>query len=337
MVKLKSRVLGVLLLVGIGLTARAVASVLPLNYLIVAILLGLLIGNSYGIPKWARAGVVTHKLWLEAGIVVMGASIAFDQILAAGPILLMLVIGTVGGILLTVEMLARYIFDLPETTGSLLAAGSGICGVSAVVTVAGSIEAREQEIAYAAATVLLFDAATLFVYPIVGNILGLSDVVFGIWAGLTMFSTGPVAAAGFSFSQTAGEWALLVKLTRNAFIGVAAVVYAVYYARQSKVETGSESNSEAVNAGYLWRSFPKFVLGFLVVMLIANTGVFGSEQLTSLEHASDWLFLLAFAGLGLEIQLSEIRSTGLKPIVVVLISLLIISVVELLILTSIFP
>lgn len=325
---------GVGLLITIGLVARAVASVIPISHLIIAILIGLIVGNAYGVPRWATAGVETNKLWLEAGIVVMGAGVALDRVIAAGPTILLLVGATVVTTIVTVEVLARGLFGIREKIGSLLAAGSGICGVSAVVATAGSIKANEKQIAYAAATILLFDTVTLFVYPVIGHVLGLSDIVFGIWAGLTMFSTGPVAAAGFAFSNAAGEWALLVKLTRNTLIGVAAIGYALYYLRKS----GGDTTEKAVPGGwsYLWESFPKFVLGFLTVMVIANAGVFTHGQLISLEHASDWLFLFAFAGLGLEIRLDELRSTGLKPVLVVLVSLVSMSTLCLLVLMNVF-
>ncbi|WP_129115597.1 YeiH family protein [Halegenticoccus tardaugens] len=335
MVALRTLVPGIALLITIGLAGRAVAFVFPsMNYLIVVILIGLLVGNSYGVPEWARAGVRTHQLWLEVGIVVMGAGIVLDNVIAAGPALVVLVIGTVAVILLMTEIVARKVVAIPAKTGSLLAAGASICGVSAVVSVAGSIQARERDIAYAAATVLLFDAVTLFIYPIVGHALGLSDTVFGIWAGLTMFSTGPVAAAGFSFSETAGEWALLVKLIRNALIGLVAVGYAMYYARRARSVASRGTVSNGLRG--LWDTFPKFVLGFFLVMLIANTGILRQEHLTSLEHASNWLFMLAFAGLGLEIRVAELRSTGFEPILVVLLSLLLVSTGGLLILTAIF-
>ncbi|WP_049972649.1 YeiH family protein [Haladaptatus cibarius] len=216
----------------IGLAGRLVASIIPVNHLIVTIGLGLVIGNLYGIPDWVRTAVGTHKLWLEVDIVVMGASVALDRVIAAGSTILLLVAATVATTIITVEVLARIVFAIQEETGSLLAAGSGVCGVSAVVAIAESIAADNSRIAYAAATVLLFDATPLFVYPLVGHTLGLSDTVFGIWAGPTMFSTGPVTAAGFPFSNTAGQWALLVKLTRNALIGLVAIAYALYYARK---------------------------------------------------------------------------------------------------------
>lgn len=322
--------LGVLL--AIGLAGRAIASIVPgLNHLILAIGLGVLVGNTIGTPSWAQAGAQTHKLWLEAGIVLMGASIAIDQVLAAGLELVVLVVGMIAFTLLTVEVLSRNLFDIPEKVGSLLAAGSSICGVSAVVAVAGAIKANEDQIAYAAATVLLFDALTIFVYPILGQALGLSDVAFGIWAGVTMFSTGPVAAAGFAFSDTAGQWAVLTKLTRNALIGGAVVAYALYYARRA--QTGP---SESISIETIWETFPKFVIGFFALLILASLGAFSDGQLTSLENASDWLFLLAFAGLGLEIRFDELKTTGLTPILVVLLGLVVASLVALGIITWVF-
>lgn len=305
-----------------------------MSHLIVVIFIGLVVGNTYGVPRWATAGVETNKLWLEAGIVIMGASVALDRVVAAGPTILILVVATVVTTISTVEALARNVFDIRDEIGSLLAVGSGICGVSAVVATAESIEADETQIAYAAATVLLFDAVTLLAYPVVGHVFGLSETVFGIWAGLTMFSTGPVTAAGFAFAPAAGEWALLVKLTRNALIGVTAIGYALYYIRRSDEDT----SERAVPSGwwYLWDSFPKFVLGFVAVMTIANMGVLSEPQLRSLEHAADWLFLMAFAGLGLDIQVDELRSTGLKPVLVVLVSLVGVGGLSLVVLTTLF-
>ena len=329
-------------LLTIGLTGRLLSTIFPVHRLIITIILGLLIGNLYGIPEWAQTAVETHTLWLELGIVVMGASVVVDRIFDAGSVILLLVIVTIVTTTLLIEFLARTVFTIQEETGSLLAAGSGICGVSAVVAIAESIAADKGRIAYAAGTVLLFDTVTLFIYPLVGHTLELSSTVFGIWAGLTMFSTGPVTAAGFAFSDTAGQWALLVKLARNSLIGFVAIVYAFYYAQKTPRGTSSEAKqdgskySHTVQLMFLWRTFPKFILGFLGMMAVANTGLLSSSQVTSLSHLSDWAFLVAFAGLGLEIQFADFRSTGYKPIVVVFTGWIIVASVMLLVVRALF-
>ena len=312
---------GLGVLFALGLLARGITAIIPIgSHLIVVIGLGVFMANTLGIPDWAVAGVKTHSLWLEVGIILMGVTIAFQQVVDAGLQVLLIVGVAVCATVLVVEVLAREFFDIPEKIGSLLAAGSGICGVSAVAAVAGSIKPDQQQIAYAAATVLLFDAITLIIYPTVGHFLGLSDFVFGIWAGTTMFSTGPVTAAGFAYSRNAGEWAVLVKLTRNAFIGVVVIGYVLYYSRRGSTDATVDHTWR-----YLWESFPKFIIGFVVLMILGSAGVLSDTQITALDNASNWLFLVAFAGLGLSIDIGELRESGIKPVGVVSISLLLVS------------
>lgn len=323
---------GLGVLIGLGLLARGIAAMIPLgSHLVVVIVLGVLVANTVGVPDWAEYGVGTHDLWLEVGIVLMGVTIALERIVDAGLRVLLVVGAAVCVTILTVEVLSRELFDIPEKIGSLLAAGSSICGVSAIAAVAGSIKPDQQQIAYAAATVLLFDAVTLVVYPVVGHVLGLSDAVFGIWAGTTMFSTGPVTAAGFAYSRTAGEWAVLVKLTRNTLIGVVAVGYALYYSRR-----GATGATVDHTWRYLWESFPKFVIGFVALMILGSAGVLSDPQIETLDNASSWLFLVAFAGLGLSIDVGELRESGTRPVAVVSVSLIVVSSLTLFVLYSIY-
>jgi uncharacterized membrane protein YadS len=203
--------------------------------------------------------------------------------------------------------------------------------VSAVVALAGSIKPDRQQTAYAIATVLLFDAVTLVVYPAVGHVLDLSDAVFGIWTGLTMFSTGPVTAVGFAYSETAGEWAVLVKLTRNALIGVVAIGYAAYYNREATSRDGL-----AGTWSRFWGDFPKFIVGFVCLMVLGSSGFLSGSQVASLDDASGWLFLFAFSGLGLCIDVGELRETGIAPVALVAATLIAISSATLLVLLSLF-
>ncbi|SDQ38075.1 YeiH family protein [Natronobacterium texcoconense] len=308
--------------------ARAVGLAVGVNHLLVAIALGFVLANAVGVPDRLAPGVGTHKLWLGAGIVLMGASLTLETVLEVGGRVLLVLLVVTTSTLLFVEVLSRNVAGLGDRLGSLLAAGASICGVSAVVAVAGAIRAREDQIAYAAATVLLFDAVTLVVYPIVGDLLGLSSTVFGVWAGVSMFSTGPVVAVGFAHSDAAGQWATMTKLARNALIGVVVLAYASYYAR------GTDGGRLSVRT--LWDEFPKFVLGFLVLVALSSLGAFSPAQQASIENAYSWLFLLAFVGLGMEIRLAQLRSTGLAPAAVVLAALIVASTLSLVALTVLF-
>ncbi|RLM54006.1 putative sulfate exporter family transporter [Halobellus sp. Atlit-31R] len=314
-----------LLLLGAAAAHLLSTTVLGVNRLIVAVGLGVLVANTVGIPNWAEDGLETHKLWLETGIVLMGARIAVDQLFAVGPALLLLVVGFLGFSLLFVELVARNVFAIPDQLGSLLAAGYSICGVSAIVAVSSGVRAESEQIAYAVATILLFDAVTLATYPAVGRLLGLPDVVFGIWAGISMVSTGPVVAAGFAYSVEAGQWATITKLGRNVFIGVVAILYAVYYARRR----GGDGQTSAASLRYFWDQFPKFVLGFLLVAGVASAGLLSEAEISLLETGYQLLFLIAFVGLGASIEIAGMRETGVRPLLVVLSALLTVSVLSL--------
>jgi len=327
-----SYLLGIGILVAGAVAARLGASRLPaVDELLLAIILGVALTNTVGIPDRYDRGVGTHKVWLGAGIVLMGASLTPETILRSGVLLVLIVVGVACFTLLFVEVLSRFPFDVAERLASLLAAGASICGVSAVVAVGGSIDAREEQLAYAAATVLLFDAVTLVVYPILGEIFDISARVFGIWAGVSMFSTGPVVAVGFAHSDVAGQWATVTKLTRNALIGVVAVGYAVYYARR-RLDAGGGN----VRARELWDRFPKFVAGFVLLAVVSAAGFLSSGQVQSIENAYEWLFLLAFVGLGTELELQKLRCAGLRPVLVVFVAFVTTSVASLLLLRTLF-
>jgi len=318
---------GLLLLVVGGVLAHLLSTtVLGVNRLLLAVGLGVLLANAVGVPEWAAPGVGTHNRWLELGIVLMGARVAVDQLLSTGPLLLLLVVGFLGFSLVFVELVAREVFEVPERLGSLLAAGYSICGVSAIVAVSSGVRAKADQIAYAVATILLFDAVTLAVYPAIGRLLDLSDVVFGVWSGISMVSTGPVVAAGFAYSEQAGQWATITKLGRNVFIGVVAVLYAVYYARRDsddETTTGTDWRS-------LWNQFPTFVLGFVAVAAVASAGLLSPATVSLFERTYQWLFLLAFVGLGTSIEIQNMRNTGIQPLLVVLTALITVSVLSLL-------
>ncbi|MFC7249436.1 YeiH family protein [Halomicroarcula sp. GCM10025324] len=319
---------GVLVLFGIALFSRGFATVVPaMSPLIVAIGCGALVANTTGVPDWVRPGLDNHKLLLETGIVLLGVRLTIAQVIETGPMVAALAAFMVVFGVLYMETVVGRLFDVGKRTTSLLAAGASVCGVSAVLAVAGSIDVDETDITYAVATILLFDAITLVVFPLVGDLLQISGKQFGIWAGLSLFSTGPTAAVGFAVSETAGQWATITKLARNTFIGIIVVGYAVRYAT-------TETNQ--LNVAQIWGRFPKFLFGFLVVVLIVNLSGPSTTAVASIGTIRDWLFLLAFVGLGFDIDVDELRATGIRPVLLVLVHLVTVSVLTLSLVLSLF-
>lgn len=309
---------GLAVLLGLAVVATVIASRIPhTSALFVAISAGILLANVPRLPEAVTAGTHHHKLLLELGIVLLGVRLTLDQLLNTGPTLAVLSISVVVLGILFAELVSRSIMGFDERTGSLLAAGASICGVSAVIAVAQSIDADEEKIAYVAGTILLLDAVTLVAFPLVADRLDLSARTFGIWAGLSMFSTGPAVAVGFTHSPVAAEWATITKILRNSLVGVAAIVYSIYYAHAS-------SHAGGVTPAMLWQQFPKFLIGFFLVVVVANTGILTPSHVAGINTISTWLFTMAFVGLGLEIQVDHLRAVGGHPLAMMVIHALVI-------------
>jgi uncharacterized integral membrane protein (TIGR00698 family) len=280
-----------------------------IEYVLWAIIFGLVISNTVGVAQIFRPGVATYDFWLKAGITLLGVRFLLGDVLKLGRVSLALV-----GIELVVAigvmtLLGRWFRLKPKLT-SLLAVGSSICGVSAIIAAKGAIDADDDDATFAIAAILALGAFGLFAYPAIGHFLHMSDKAFGLWAGLAVDNTAEAAAAGAIFSDAAGKVAVLTKSTRNAMIGFVVLGYAIWWAARGQAKTVEGK------AAFLWQKFPKFVLGFLFVSLLATFQVFDKAQVTSLANLSRWAFLLTFAGVGLKTDFREIKRQGLRPFVV---------------------
>lgn len=312
---------GVLLLAGIGYAgklleqnvggyAKAHHWVFPnIEYVLWAIFLGLVISNTMGVPNIFRSGVRTYEFWLKAGIVLLGARFLLGDILKLGGVSLVLVAIEITGAIAFMTLLGRAFHLKPKLT-SLLAVGSAVCGVSAIIAAQGAIEADEEDSSFSIAAILALGAFALFTFPLIGHALHLGDRAYGIWAGLAVDNTAEATAAGALYSDAAGKLAVLVKSTRNAMIGFVVLAYAIYWASQGQAKTVRHK------AAFLWQKFPKFVLGFLLISLLATYQFFNKEQVGALANLSRWAFLLTFAGVGLRTNFRDMRKQGLRPFAV---------------------
>jgi uncharacterized integral membrane protein (TIGR00698 family) len=270
---------------------------------------GLIVSNTIGVPAVFRAGVATYEFWLKTGIVLLGVRFLLGDILKLGGVSLAFVAIELGVSIALMTALGRWLRLSPKLT-SLLAIGSSICGVSAIIAAKGAIEADDEDASYAIAAILALGAFSLFAFPAIGHALGLSDHAFGLWAGLAVDNTAEATAAGALYSDAAAKFAVLAKTARNATIGFVVLGYAIYWARKSNRQSVENK------AAFLWQKFPKFVLGFLLISLLATVGAFTKPQIADLANLSRWAFLLTFAGVGLQTNIREMRKQGLRPLAV---------------------
>jgi len=284
--------------------------ILPnIEYVLWAILIGLAISNTIGVAKIFQAGVATYEFWLKAGIVVLGSRFLLGDVLKLGGVSLILVAIEILGSLAFMTFLGR-LFGLRPKLTTLLAVGSAVCGVSAIIATKGAIDADDEDSSFAIAAILALGALALFTFPLIGHALHLSDQAYGLWAGLAVDNTAEATAAGALYSDAAGKLAVLAKTCRNAMIGFVVLAYAIYWASQGQAKAVGNK------AAFLWQKFPKFVLGFLLISILATYHFFTKDQNLALANLSRWTFLLTFAGVGLRTNFREMRKQGLRPFAV---------------------
>lgn len=297
--------------------------VLPnIEYVLWAILIGLTVSNTVGVPAIFRSGVSTYEFWLKTGIVLLGARFLLGDVSRLGGLSLVLIAIELALALTFMTYLGRA-FKLKPKLVSLLAVGSSICGVSAIIAAQGAIDADEEDSSYAIAAILALGAVSLLVFPLVGHALHLSDRAYGLWTGLAVDNTAEATAAGALYSDAAGKVAVLAKTCRNATIGFVVLGYAIYWA--SKGQAATVKNKGA----FLWSKFPKFILGFLFISLLATVGFFAKPELLALGNLSRWAFLLTFAGVGLRTNLKELGKQGVRPFIVGAVGEVVIAIITL--------
>jgi uncharacterized integral membrane protein (TIGR00698 family) len=319
-----------------------------IEYVLWAILFGILIANTVGVARIFRPGVATYEFWLKAGIILLGARFVLGDVLKLGGISLILVFIAITLSIAFMTWLGRA-FKLSPALTTLLAVGSSICGVSAIIATQGAIDADEEDSSTAIAAILALGAISLFAFPVIGHALHMSDHAYGLWAGLAVDNTAEATAAGALYSDAAGKYAVLAKTCRNALIGFVVLAYAIQWSRRSLgnrngviLSEGGASAAEVEGPAvassrlaidtttdkikFLWKKFPKFVLGFLFISLLATLGAssspaiaqlgFTKPQLLALGNLSRWAFLLTFAGVGLRTNLRDLFKQGARPFIV---------------------
>ena len=204
----------------------------------------------------------------------------------------------------------RKLFGLNWKLSNLISAGTGICGGSAIAAIAPVIDADDKDIAFALSSTFLFDMAMIALYPLMGKALGMSDIAYGIWAGTSVNDTASVVASGYAFSEAAGDFATMVKLTRTIAIIPTVLVFAWIGIRIKKKEMLASGDSKKVN---MMKIIPWFIGGFLLLAVANSLGCIPAAVSGVMKTASKFLMVTALAAIGLSTSITDFKKAGLAP------------------------
>jgi uncharacterized integral membrane protein (TIGR00698 family) len=299
---------------------------------LVALVLGLLISNVIGLPKWMDASFRV-EFYVKTGIVLLGATLPFSLIVWAGPVAILQASIVSIVTFLVIFTSARWL-GLDRRLAATLGAGGAVCGVSASIAIAGAVGAKKEHAPIAITLVILWAIVMIFLLPFVARMLHLPTGVAGAWIGTSEFAD----AAGFAAAQTYGGFAgqvpgidgtqdqaiwsftLMKVVGRDVWIGVWALVLAIIATtRWEPSETGRKPE-----AAEIWWRFPKFVIGFLIASLIVTFAAQGYSLpdynkivnptfVAPIKDLRTWAFIFCFFSIGLTTRFSELASAGRKP------------------------
>ena len=276
---------------------------------IIALFAGTII-NSFFHPDWMKPSLkFTSKKILKVAIILLGASLSIDTIMSVGKMTFFVMIFTFamcfGG-----GYFVRKLFGLNWKLSNLISAGTGICGGSAVAAIAPVIDADDKDVAFAMSSTFLFDMVMIALYPLMGKALGMSDIAYGIWAGTSVNDTASVVASGYAFSEIAGDFATMVKLTRTLAIIPTVLVFAYISTRIKQKELKAANNGQKVS---LAKIIPWFIGGFLLLAILNSVGCIPVAATGIIKGTSKFLMVSALAAIGLATSLTDFKKAGLKP------------------------
>ena len=276
---------------------------------VIALFIGMLVNAFYKPNAVTQPGIrFTSKKILKFAIILLGASLNIRTVLTVGRFSLTVMVFTLATCFGLGALIGKAL-GLNWKTASLINAGTGICGGSAIAAIAPVIEADDMDVAYGLSATFLFDMAMIVVFPLLGRALGLSDAAFGLWAGTAVNDTSSVVATGYAFSEAAGDFATMVKLTRTLSIIPAVLAFsAINLHIKQKEQAGASAAKVSIS-----KIFPWFILGFLAMSGLTSLGLIPANAASMLKEASKFLMVAALAAIGLNTDFRALCRSGAKP------------------------
>ena len=325
---IKKRLPGILLAALIAVPAWYIGKVIPIvGSPVLGIIFGMLLAFWKRSAFFNNGVQYTSKKLLQYSIILLGFQMNLFNVFAVGKQTLVLMSFTLTAAFLTAYFVGK-ILKLDSNTTILIGVGSAICGGSAIAATAPVINASDEEVAHSISTIFLFNVIAAFVFPFLGHMFGMNDQNFGIWAGTAINDTSSVVAAGYSFSNDAGNLAVIVKLTRTLMI-VPVTLFLAFFT--SKNYSQKQNNSYSIA-----KIFPWFVLGFVATSII-NTFIPMQQGLGQfLSQTGKFMIVMAMASIGLNTNLIKLVRSGTKPILLGFICWIVLAITSLVVQYAIF-
>lgn len=284
---------------------RLIPGVGVLSPLIIAILIGLAFHNLVGTPAIAKPGVsFSLKRVLRAGIVLLGLQLTAQQVIAVGGVGVALIIATLLATFAFTTWLGRAL-RVDAGLTQLIAAGSSICGASAVIATNTVTRARDEDVAYAVACVTIFGSLSMVLMPLVGGLLNMGPHAFGLWTGASIHEVAQVVAAAYARGQESGEFGTIAKLTRVMMLAPMVLMLGAAAARRLRKHGGESSRAAP--------PVPWFVVGFVAMVGLASTGWVPEVTAPFTTGTTQFLLATALAAMGLETDMRKLAAEGLRP------------------------
>lgn len=285
-----------------------------LTYVAVLLLGGMIIRNTIGLPKVFQPGAVMARPVIKPGIILLGGYYLWSNLLRVGLFALLLVLIFILGTTVLVSVLGRKLKQDDGLMG-VMAAGTGICGVSAAVAVAPVVNAKPRDFFYAVGTILLFGTVALFTFPYIGKALGMSEPVFGAWVGTAILNTAQLVAAATWYGHDSLLTANIINIVRVGFIPFV-VIFCIWFYVIKQATSGDKK--EKINTWQVIKEkFPLFILGFFAMVTLNEFGVFTEDHRTIFgKQFLQIFFAVGFAGVGLNIAFEDLKKAGGKAFVI---------------------
>lgn len=311
---------GILLSLLISVLALWIESIIPIHVIgaaVIAMFIGIALNSILKNTAIFNAGTkFTSKKILKFAIILLGLSLNINTIFKVGQMSLLVMVFT----LLTCFGGGYFIgkaLGLNWKLSNLISAGTGICGGSAIAAIAPTIDADNNDVAYAMSATFLFDMAMIVLFPLMGQALSMTDQAFGLWAGTAVNDTSSVVATGYAYSELAGDFATMVKLTRTLSIIPTVLIFAFINLnlkrKQAKLNGLNESELKANFS--IKKIFPWFIVLFVLMSVVASIWAIPTVVTTNTKKLSKFLMTAALAAIGLNTSFSSMKKSGIRPMI----------------------